>query len=73
MKICKVCDRPEPREYCWDGLDIDCPFSKPPRGLNVNDLWPMIIELNRRVGVLEQCLIVGATVDDVMRILGFKN
>lgn len=47
--ICAECNRPEPREFCWDGMRLDCPFRRPPRHLSVDDLWPIVVDLYRRM------------------------
>jgi len=51
IKTCPRCQKPEPREYCWEGLNLKCPF--PPRGLTKRDLWDQIRALDERVKHLE--------------------
>lgn len=51
---CGLCGKFEPREWCWDGLLLDCPLSYPPRHLSKVDLWRMVVNLTRRVDALEQ-------------------
>jgi hypothetical protein len=55
MNRCAVCDQHEPADWCWASRP-DCPFGKPPRYLNLEDLWRWCAELQRRVDALEALL-----------------
>ena len=52
MTICSACRHFEPRDWCWEGR-MDCPFVKPPRVLNVSDLWARLVEHEKRIAALE--------------------
>jgi hypothetical protein len=50
--MCNVCGKTEPNEWCWEAR-IDCPFNKPPRNLDVRDLWDRIVKQEKRIAALE--------------------
>jgi hypothetical protein len=52
---CRLCHKPLPREYCWEGR-IDCWADKPPRHLSTQELWKMYKELQGRIDLLEERL-----------------
>jgi hypothetical protein len=31
IQMCEGCNKPKPREWCWDGRTSGCPFLMPPR------------------------------------------
>ena len=49
---CAVCGKTEPNDGCWEAR-MDCPFGKPPRHLDVHDLWGWIVKQEKRIRALE--------------------
>lgn len=50
---CPGCGLPEPGSWCWKG-DFCCPLDKPPRYLDVWDLWRQVKRLTARLDELER-------------------
>jgi hypothetical protein len=55
-EMCTACVKPRPRDFCWAGTRLDCPFKMPPSHLTVDDLWGIIVDLSKRVCELEDQL-----------------
>lgn len=53
MAECSLCGHFEPREFCWLGSRLDCPFEMPPHHLSMRDLWAHLVAMNKRITARE--------------------
>lgn len=47
--ICTGCDKPKPSNFCWNGMDLDCPFGMPPKNLSAERLWPILVYMHTTI------------------------